>query len=224
MAIISLEAARREGVGKGAARKLRAGGRIPAVYYGRGEEAIPLEVDLKALEAVIHSAEGSNVIVDLKVPGAQAKDRKALIREIQRHPVEGSILHLDLQHISLTERITVEVPIVLIGTPTGVKDAGGILEHLLREVEVECLPTDIPSKLEVDVSALSIGDTLHVSDIKAERVEIKTESDRAIATVVPPTILEEPKPEEVVAPAEPELIAKEKKEEVEEVEEGGKKG
>ena len=224
MAIISLEAARRAGVGKGAARKLRAGGRIPAVYYGRGEEAIPLEVDLKALEAVIHSADGSNVIVDLKVPGAQAKDRKALIREIQRHPVEGSILHLDLQHISLTERITVEVPIVLVGTPTGVKDAGGILEHLLREVEVECLPTDIPSKLEVDVSALSIGDTLHVSDIKAERVEIKTESDRAIATVVPPTILEEPKPEEAAAPAEPELIAKEKKQEVEEAEEGGKKG
>src|SRR5882672_7836943 len=201
MAIVSLEAAPRADAGKGVARKLRADGRIPGVYYGRGEESIPLTVALKDLEAVIESADGSNVIVDLKLSGTAAKDRKALIREIQLH----------LQHISLTERITVEVPIVLVGTPIGVKDGGGILEHLLREVEVECLPTDIPSKLEVDVSALQIGDTLHVSDIKAERVEIKTEADRAIAAVVPPTILEEVKPAEEAAPAEPELIAKEKK-------------
>ena len=224
MAIVSLEAARRDAVGKGVARKLRAGGRIPAVYYGRGEDSIPLTVSLKELESVIHAAEGSNVIVDLKVSGDKAKDRKALIREIQRDPVAGLILHLDLQHISLTERITVEVPIVLVGTPIGVKDAGGILEHLLREVEVECLPTEIPAKLEVDVSGLAIGDSLHVSDIKAERAEIKTEMDRAIAAVVPPTILEEVKPAEEVVEAEPELIAKEKKEEAAEPEEGGKQG
>ena len=223
MAMISLEAARRADVGKGVARKLRAGGRVPAVYYGRGEDSIPLTVSLKDLEQVIESAEGSNVIVDLKVPGDAAKDRKALIREIQRDPVAGSILHLDLQHISLTERITVEVPIVLVGVPLGVKDAGGILEHLLREVEVECLPTDIPSKLEVDVSALQIGDTLHVSDIKVERAEILTEADRAIAAVVPLTVLEEVKPAEEAVPTEPELIAKEKKEEGE-TEEAGKDG
>src|SRR6267143_2605519 len=213
MAMISLEAARRADVGKGVARKLRAGGRVPAVYYGRGEDSIPLTVSLKDLEQVIESAEGSNVIVDLKVPGDAAKDRKALIREIQRDPVAGLIIHLDLQHISLTERITVEVPIVLVGTPIGVKDGGGILEHLLREVEVECLPTDIPSKLEVDVSALQIGDSLHVSDITVERATILTEADRAIAAVVPPTVLEEVEPAEEGAVAEPELIAKEKKDE-----------
>ncbi|TMQ62359.1 MAG: 50S ribosomal protein L25 [Candidatus Eisenbacteria bacterium] len=224
MAIVSLEAARRADVGKGVARKLRAGGRVPAVYYGRGEDSIPLTISLKELESVIHSAEGSNVIVDLKVSGDKPKDRKALIREIQRDPVAGLILHLDLQHISLTERITVQVPIVLLGTPIGVKDAGGILEHLLREVEVECLPTEIPSKLEVDVSGLAIGDSLHVSDIKTERAEIKTEMDRAIAAVVPPTILEEVKPAEEVVEAEPELIAKEKKDEAAEPEEGGKQG
>jgi large subunit ribosomal protein L25 len=222
MAIVSLECARRDGIGKGIARKLRAEGRVPAVFYGRGENSIPLIVGLKELELVIHKSAGSNVIVDVKISGDAAKDRKALIREIQRDPVAGSILHFDLQHISLTERITVEVPVVLLGIPTGVKDSGGILEHLLREVEVECLPTDIPSKLEVDVSGLNIGDTLHVSDLKADRVEIKTEADRAIATVVPPTILEEVKPAEEAAPVEPELISKEKKEE--EVEEGGKKG
>ena len=223
MAIVSLEGARRETVGKGVARRLRAGGRVPAVFYGRGEDSIPLVLSLKDVEAVIHTADGSNVIVDLKVAGDAARDRKALIREIQRDPVAGSILHLDLQHISLTERIVVQVPIVLVGTPVGVKDAGGILEYLLREVDVECLPTDIPAKLEVDVAALNIGDTVHVSDIKAERATIKTEADRAVATVVPPTVLEEVKPVEEAAPAEPELIAKEKKEE-EEPEEGGKQG
>ncbi len=222
MAMLSLKSARRSDVGKGVARKLRQAGRIPAVYYGRGEDPIPLIVGLRELEEVIGRAEGSNVIVDLKVEGDAGSDRKALIREIQRDPVAGVILHLDLQHISLTERIIVEVPIVLIGTPIGVKDGGGILEHLLREVEVECLPADIPSRLEVEVSALNIGDSLHVSDIKAERVVIKTDADRAIAAVVPPTILEEVKPAEEAAPAEPELV-KEKKEEEPEAE-GGKEG
>jgi len=216
----ALQGERRSGVGKGVARKLRQAGRIPAVYYGRGEDPIVLAVGLKDLQEVIEKADGSNVIVDLKVDGDGTGDRKALIREIQRDPVGGHILHLDLQHISLTERIVVEVPIVLTGTPTGVKDGGGILEHLLREVEVECLPTDIPSKLEVDVSALNIGDSLHVSDLKADRVEIRTEADRAIATVVPPTVLEEAKPAEEGAVAEPELV-KEKKEEAGE---GGKEG
>ena len=223
MAIVSLEAAPRSDTGKGVARRLRMGGRVPGVYYGRGEDSIALTVSLKDLEAVIESADGSNVIVDLKLTGDAAKDRKALIREIQRHPVAGSVLHLDLQHISLTERITVEVPIVLLGVPTGVKDGGGILEHLLREVEVECLPTDIPSKLEIDVSGLQIGDSLHVSDLKVERGEILTEADRAIAAVVPPTILEEVKPTEEAAAAEPEVIGAKEKEEGE-GEEGGKEG
>jgi len=212
MAMQALKGARRSGIGKGVARKLRQTGSIPAVYYGRGEEPIVLTVVVKELEEVILKAEGSNVIVDLKVDGDGVGDRKALIREIQRDPVGGHILHLDLQHISLTETITVEVPVVLIGIPIGVKDGGGILEHLLREVEVECLPTDIPSRLEIDVSALNIGDSLHVSDLKADKVTIVTEGERSIAAVVPPTVLEEAKPaEEGAAAAEPELV-KEKKE------------
>lgn len=222
MAMHALKGARRSAVGKGVARKLRQLGSIPAVYYGRGEEPIVLTVGLKELEEVIVKAEGSNVIVDLKVDGDGVGDRKALIREIQRDPVGGHILHLDLQHISLTERITVEVPIVLTGIPTGVKDGGGILEHLLRDVEVECLPTDIPSRLEIDVSALNIGDSLHVSDLKADKVTILTEGERPIAAVVPPTVLEEAKPAEGegAAVTEPELV-KEKKESEES---GGKEG
>ena len=176
MAIVSLEAAHRSDKGKGVARKLRAGGRVPGVYYGRGEDSIALTVALKDLHTVLDAADGSNVIVDLKLTGAAAKDRKALIREIQRDPVAGTVLHLDLQHISLTERITVEVPIVLLGTPNGVKEGGGILEHLLREVEVECLPTDIPSKLEVDVSGLEIGDSLHVDALTIPNATIGSEA------------------------------------------------
>ena len=223
MATLNLKGARREGVGKSVTRKLRQAGSIPAVYYGRGEAPVPLVVNLRDLEEVIEKAEGSNVIVDLKVEGLSGAEKKALIREIQRDPVGGNILHLDLQHISLTERITVEVPVVLLGTPLGVKDGGGILEHLLREVEIECLPADIPSRLEVDVTALQIGDSLHVSDLRAERVTIKTEADRAIAAVVPPTVLEEVKPAEEVAAVEPELV-KEKKGEEAEPAEGGKEG
>lgn len=207
MPITSLSGEQRTGIGKGVARKLRAAGRIPAVYYGRGETPMPLVVNAKEVDTLLHGASGANVIVDLQVSGAATADRKAIIREIQRDPVQGNILHLDLQHISLTERITVEVPIELVGVPTGVKDGGGILEHLLREVEIECLPTDIPAHLEVDVTGLNIGDTLHVSDIKAERVTILTEADRGIATVVPPTVLEEAKPAEEAA-AEPELVTK----------------
>lgn len=226
MAIVSLMSSRRSDAGKGVARRLRAAGRVPGVFYGRGEPAIPLTLSGKDLEEVLTGTEGGNVIVDLKVDGAEAADRKALIREIQRDPVAGSILHVDLLHISLTEEIIVEVPVVLVGIPVGVKDGGGILEQPLREVEVKCLPTDIPAHIDVDVSALGIGDSVHVSDLIAGRVTIQTEADRTVATVVPPTVLEEVKPVEEAA-AEPELIAKEKKEGEEEEgapAEGGKEG
>lgn len=223
MAISNLNGEQRTDVGKSFARKLRAAGRIPAVYYGRGEQPISLIMNAKEVETLIHGSAGANVIVDLMVAGAATADRKALIREIQRDPVVGNILHLDLQHISLTEKITVEVPIELTGIPIGVKDGGGILEHVLREVEVECLPTDIPAHLEADVTMLNIGDSLHVSDLKAERVTILTEADRPIATVVPPTILEEAAPATEEAAAEPELVSG-KKDEDSESAEGGKEG
>jgi len=221
MAIVILKGERRDGIGKSVARKLRGAGRVPAVYYGRGEQPLPLSVQARELEGILHAAAGSNVIVDLKVEGDAESERKAILREIQRHPVRGSILHVDLQHISLTEKITVEVEVTLVGTPVGVKDGGGILEHLLREVELECLPTDIPSHVVVDVSHLNIGDSVHVSDIKVENAEVLTEADRTVATVVPPTVLEEPKPaEEEAAAAEPELVTKEKETEEAEGKEG----
>jgi len=209
MAIVTLKSTRRDGVGKGVARRLREAGNVPAIYYGRGETPVAISVQVKELELLLHGASGSNVIVDLKVEGAEAADRKAIIREVQRHPVRGTILHVDLQHISLSERITVEVPVVLVGVPTGVKDGGGILEHNLREVEVECLPTEIPEKFTVDVSHLNIGESVHVSDLVIGNVKVNTEAERTVATVVPPTVLEEVKPAEGT-PAEPELVKKEK--------------
>jgi large subunit ribosomal protein L25 len=221
MAIVILKSARREGVGKGVARRLRSAGTVPAVYYGRGEQPISLSVHVRELEGILHAAAGSNVIVDLQVEGGEVAERKAILREIQRHPVRGNILHVDLQHISLTEKITVEVEVHLTGMPVGVKDEGGILEHLLREVELECLPTDIPSHITVDVSHLNINESIHVSDLKVENAEVLTESDRTVATVVPPTVLEEPKPaEEGAAVAEPELVSKGKDAEEEEGKEG----
>jgi len=221
MAIVVLKSALREGVGKGVARKLRVAGSIPAVYYGRGEQPLPISVHARELEGILHAAAGSNVIVDLQVGGGDATERKAILREIQRHPVRGDILHVDLQHISLTEKITVEVEVQLTGTAIGVKDEGGILQHFLREVELECLPTDIPSHVTVDVTHLTIGESVHVSDIKVDNAEILTEADRTVATVVPPTVLEEAKPAEgAEVAAEPELVTKEKGAE----EEGGKEG
>jgi len=223
MAIVVLKSALREGVGKGVARKLRVAGSIPAVYYGRGEQPIPLSVQSRELEGILHAAAGSNVIVDLQVGGGDVTERKAILREIQRHPVRGDILHVDLQHISLTEKITVEVEVQLSGTPVGVKDEGGILEPLLREVELECLLTDIPSHITVDVTHLTIGESVHVSDLKVENAEILTEAERTVATVVPPTVLEEAKPAEEAeaeAAAEPELVTKAKEEDEAEGKEG----
>jgi len=221
MAIVALQGKIRTGAGKGVARQTRMRGNIPGVIYGEGETSIPLEANRDDFQALIHTVSGENVIVDLKLEG-DASDRKAIIREIQRDPLKGSILHFFLNDISPTEKVTVDVPIVVVGVPIGVKDSGGILEHILREVKVECLPTEIPAHLDVDVSALGIGQSVHVSEIVAGRVKILTEADRTVATVVPPTVLEEAKPVEE-AVAEPELIAKEKKEE-EETAEGGKEG
>lgn len=223
MGIMTLASSRRVGVGKGPARRLRAAGHVPAVYYGRGEAPVPLSIRAKDLDELFDKSEGSNVIVDLSFEGEAAADRKALIREIQRDPVGGHVLHVDLQHISLTERITVEVPIELVGIPVGVKDGGGILEHLLRELEIECLPTEIPANVAIDVTALGIGDSLHVSDLSVPNATIWTERGRTIATVVPPTVLEAPKVEEVVeVAAEPELVKEKEKEG--EVAAGGQEG
>ncbi|TMQ71416.1 MAG: 50S ribosomal protein L25/general stress protein Ctc [Candidatus Eisenbacteria bacterium] len=214
MAVIALSGQARERLGKGGARTARREGKIPAVLYGHGEKPVAVAIGAREFDLALRGHKGGNPIVNLAV---DSKEFTALIRAVQYDPVTHDILHLDFLHISLTETIEVRVTIHLTGTPTGVKDGGGILEHILREVEVRCLPTAIPSSMDADVSALNIGDSVHVRDLVVPNVTILTDADSTIATVVPPTIIEE-KPAEEVAPegataAEPEVITKGKKEE-----------
>lgn len=215
----TISARSRESRGKGAARQTRREGRIPAVLYGHGEDSVSLSVDANELQKLVHSISIENTIVDLDL--GSGEPYKVLIRELQRHPFRDEFVHIDFFHVAMDEKIQVEVPIVLIGTPTGVKNKGGVLDHQLRELEVFCLPGSIPEKIELDVSNLDIGDSIHVSDIQLPDVEILTELDRAVVAVLAPTVMEV---EEVAeeALAEPEVIGR-GKEAGEEEESGGSK-
>jgi large subunit ribosomal protein L25 len=215
---IVLRARPREQSGKEYARKLRRTGFVPAVLYGPETETQHLEVETKIFLALVRGGLGENVIVTLLLDDTEEGKRRVLVREVQRDPVTGEILHLDFHQISLTKKLTLEVPVHLVGTPLGVAD-GGILQHALRELQIECLPSAIPGKIEVDVSHLKIGDSVHVADVTVQNAEILSDSKSSIVSVVPPTVFKEP---EVAAPAaeeEPELVGEKKEEEAEKKEE-----
>src|SRR2546425_7972502 len=205
--IVSLTAQRRDQTGKGAARQARLQKKVPAVIYGHGRPAQPLTVDGPALEQALTGVEPASTLIDLTVDG---KKTRALIREIQRHPLRPDIIHVDFYEIKADEKVTLKVPVHLVGTPDGVRNAGGVLDQVTREVEIEVLPEHIPDRVELDVSALKIGDSLHTRDLSIPNAAILTGADLTIATVVPP------RAEEVAAPAaeattevaEPELIRK----------------
>jgi len=222
MAVIRLSAEKRESVGKGGARKARAAGLIPAVLYGHGDEPVPVSIPAREFQLAFRHHKGGNAIVNLSVGGGEYT---ALIRDVQYDPILHSVLHLDFHHISLTEEVEVKVSLRFVGLPVGVKDGGGILEHIVREVEVRCLPTSIPGSIDLDVTALNIGDSIHVRDISVAGLTILSDPDATVATVVPPTVMEE-KPAEgeaaVATEAEPEVIAKGKKDEDEVGDEKGK--
>ncbi len=223
MSVIPLRGSPRERLGKGGARQARAAGLIPGVLYGHGETPVPVAIGVRDFKLAIAGSKGGNPIINLTVTG---KDYTALIRDVQYDPLTHDVIHLDFQHISLTERIEVQVPIHLTGLPVGVKDAGGILEQILRTVTVRCLPTAIPGSIDLDVSRLAIGDSIHVKELAVEGVEVLTDLETTVATVVPPTVMEEKPVEEVAAAAEvPELSVERGKKE-EEGEEGkeGKEG
>jgi large subunit ribosomal protein L25 len=220
MAVTATISARaREGIGKGAARTSRREGRIPGVLYGHGEESVSLSVDANELQKLVHSISIENTIVDLDM--GKGEPYKVLIREVQRHPFRDEFIHIDFFHVAMDEKIQVEIPIVLLGTPTGVKNKGGVMDHQLRELEVFCLPGNIPEKVELDVSHLDIGDSIHVSDITLPDVEILTDLDRSVVAVLAPTVIEEVA--EVAAEEailEPEVIGRGKEAEGEEEETG----
>jgi large subunit ribosomal protein L25 len=212
MAAITLTGSRRQQLGKGGARKARAAGQIPGILYGHGEAPVSVAIGSVEFDQAMRGRPGANPLVNLRLEGSEVS---ALIRAVQYDPMTHGILHIDFQHISLTESVEVQVAIHLTGLAVGVKDAGGILEHIVRAIEVRCLPTAIPSSVDVDVSALNIGDSIHVRDLSVPNVTILTDRDATIAAVVAPTVMEEKPAEEVAATAttEPEVIAKGKKEE-----------
>lgn len=214
---VELAASPRTASGKGAARQVRFQKKVPAVIYGHGRASQSLEVDAKALEKALTGVEPASTIIELTLEG---KKTRTLIREIQRHPVRPDIIHVDFYEIRADEKVTLKVPVHLIGTPEGVRNAGGVLDQVTREVEIEVMPEHIPDRVELDVTALVIGRSMHVRDLQIPHATILTQANLTIATVVPP------RAEEVVAPtaetgvevAEPELIRKPREEEGEAVE------
>ena len=220
---IILKAEVRTAVGKKAAKDIRAKGLIPANVYKGSKGALGLQVAADNLAEVLHTKAGENVIITLKISDESreggSKDRTVVIKEIQREPIKDRILHVDFNEISLTEALKVNVPLVSRGEPVGVKVDGGVLEHVIRELQVECLPTAIPEKLEVDVSNLKINDTIHVKDIVSpDGVKILNDAE-LIVMIVKPHKVEAPKEEVAVeAGTEPELIRKKKEEEAESAE------
>ena len=212
---IIVEATTREERGKNAARRSRQSGQVPAVLYGGKEGAVVLSLNAKQVAAILRSESGHNTILKVKLPSGE---QAAMLKDWQVDPVQGSLLHVDLLRIAMDARMRVRVPVHTFGEPAGVKLQGGIFEMVSREVEIECLPADIPGEFRVDVSELMIGKHLRVGDLPydQEKMRLVTDPQRVIAHVVA-LRAEEEKPAEgaaaEAAPAEPEVIKKGKKEE-----------
>jgi large subunit ribosomal protein L25 len=176
-----LQAWRRTRSGKGVARKIRAQGMIPAVLYGSGEN---ISLSLQPQELLKILSAGENTIFQLEIDGERGEDRKAIVRDLQRHPLKEALLHVDLYRISMDVEITVSVPIVLEGTSREVSDVGGIINQLLHELEIQCLPSLIPHELAIDVSHLGIGEVLHVRDLQVPQgVQVLAAPDDVVASV-----------------------------------------
>jgi large subunit ribosomal protein L25 len=210
-----LEAQPREAGTKNDARRVRREGKIPAVVYGAGKNALTVSVDPRQVSRILHSETGHNTVFDLAMDGERTK---AMIVDWQYEPIKGSLLHIDLKRIAMDQKLRVNIPIELVGEPAGVKQQGGILEQIAREVEVECLPGDIPNAIDLDVSELVFGTVLRISDLpKNDKVKYLSDPEQPVAHII--TIKEEEVPaaeaiagEAAAAPAEPEVIKKGKQE------------
>lgn len=212
---ILVEAQTRDEKGKNACRRLRAQGMIPAVLYGPQIDSVPISVDPREVMSILHSESGRNTIFKVSV-GESTRD--VMIRDYQIDPIRDRLLHTDFQAIAMDQMMTFEVPIEVIGKAQGVKD-GGVLEVILREITVECLPADVPGHIRVDVTQLEVNDTLHVSELEVDRekIEIQNDPEVVVLLVAPPTIVAEAAEEEEIAEegeeaAEPEVIGKGKEE------------
>jgi large subunit ribosomal protein L25 len=181
----SLTASKREAGGKGAARKLRREGRVPAVLYGKDMDSVTLSLDAMEVEHLFQAISVENTIVELQIEGGES--HQTLVREIQSHPFRYELVHIDFLRIQSDVEVDVEVPVELVGTPVGVKQHGGVLEQIIHELPVRCLPSFIPERIEVDVSALDIEDSLHLEDIQLpEGVEATIDPERTLCLVSAP--------------------------------------
>ncbi len=196
----------RANTGKGNARRLRRQGKVPGIFYARAEKTIPIQMEEREILKILTAAGG---LFDLQI--GDKKKRKAIIKETQIDPVGQRLSHVDIQGVNLKEKITIEVPIRIIGDAKGVKEQGGILHQYLREVEISCLPLDIPEHIDVDVTQLNIGDAITIQQLSAENVTFLQDSDQPVVSVLSPMIVEKP-----AAEAEVEEVAATEEEKEEE--------
>ncbi|MEM1158686.1 MAG: 50S ribosomal protein L25 [Verrucomicrobiota bacterium] len=209
---INLTASRREKAGRGGVRKLRAAGKVPAVLYGAGEPA-SLELDTVAFIDAIHEAESDNVLVNLSIDGDSTKSHLALIQEIQHHPIKDTVLHIDFHEVRQDQTIQANVPIHEEGTATGVKNGGGILDHCIRELHVECLPNDLPAHISVDVSSLELEQAIHVNELDLPQgVTALNDGELPVFMVHPPRVKEDVTEDTEATAGEPEIIGEKKEE------------
>jgi large subunit ribosomal protein L25 len=209
---VKLTAERRTATGRSAVRKLKAAGSVPAIIYGAKDKPETLQVSKRDINAMLSHASGENILVELEIAG---KSRLALVQEVQHAPLGGAVLHVDFHAVSMDEMIEADVPLEPTGTANGVKNMGGLLEQSLRSLAIECLPRDLPDVITVDVSALDIGDAIHVREIQLPSgVTTRVQPDLTAFSVLAPTVEEEPVAAAVEAPTGPEVI-REKKEEPE---------
>lgn len=208
---VSLKATRRTAMGRNAVKKVKAAQAVPAILYGQGVDPQPLQVERRAIDTLLAHAVSENILVNLEIEdGGKAAGRLALINEVQHHPVNQAVLHVDFQAVSMNETLVAEVVIEPTGEAVGVKTGGGLLEQSLRSVEVECLPKDLPEMISVDVSNLELGAALHVSDLPAlPGVKYLADGEVTVFLVSEPKVTEEAAPTEGAA-TEPEVINEKK--------------
>ncbi|HEX8077321.1 MAG TPA: 50S ribosomal protein L25, partial [Chthoniobacterales bacterium] len=205
---VKLTAQRRTALGRSAVRKLKATGAVPAVIYGAKDKPEPLQVSKREIAAMLSHASGENILVELEVEGGT--NRLAMVQEVQHSPLGGDVLHIDFHAVSMDEMIEADVPLEPTGTATGVKNQGGLLEQNLRTLAIECLPRDLPDVISVDVSALNVGDAIHVREIPLPSgVTTRVSADLTAFSVLAPTVEEAPA---VEAAAAPEVITEKKPE------------
>jgi len=206
-----LQAETRQDTGKGFARRLRASGRVPGVLYGHEMTPIPLSVDAREMFHLLHGGAGANSLMDLKVDG---HEHLAMAREIQRDHIHNKLIHIDFLAVSRNEKITVNVPVIETGEAVGVKE-GGVVEHHLREVSVECFPQDVPELIEFDISNVALGDMIHVSDLTPPKgATILSDPEDAVLSVITPAALRVEADLSVPGEEAPEVPAAEEGEEV----------